>query len=141
MSKHKDSNYNQPNIQYCQYCGKECKNLNSLKQHEIRCKKNPDRIISALEKYSKNPHEAWNKGLTKETDIRIELASEKASKTLKGRPGHPHTEEFKEKQRQNALKRGLGGFNMRRGIFYNGIKLDSSYEVILAEDLDKNNII
>lgn len=30
----------------CKYCNKECKNLNSLKQHEIRCKNNPNRILS-----------------------------------------------------------------------------------------------
>ena len=30
----------------CKYCGKECKNKNSLAQHEIRCKENPNRIIS-----------------------------------------------------------------------------------------------
>lgn len=30
----------------CQYCNKECKNLNSLRQHEIRCKLNPNRIIN-----------------------------------------------------------------------------------------------
>lgn len=29
----------------CQYCNRECKNKNSLIQHEIRCKSNPDRII------------------------------------------------------------------------------------------------
>ena len=28
----------------CKYCGKECKNKNSLAQHEIRCKQNPNRI-------------------------------------------------------------------------------------------------
>ena len=28
----------------CKYCGKECKNKNSLIQHEIRCKENPERI-------------------------------------------------------------------------------------------------
>lgn len=27
----------------CQYCGKQCKNLNSLKQHECRCPKNKNR--------------------------------------------------------------------------------------------------
>ena len=30
----------------CQYCGKECKNNNSLVQHEIRCNKNENHIIS-----------------------------------------------------------------------------------------------
>ena len=29
----------------CKYCGKECKNQNSLSQHEIRCKENPNHII------------------------------------------------------------------------------------------------
>lgn len=28
----------------CKYCGRECKNKNSLAQHEIRCKENPNRI-------------------------------------------------------------------------------------------------
>ena len=28
----------------CKYCGRECKNKNSLTQHEIRCKSNPDHI-------------------------------------------------------------------------------------------------
>jgi hypothetical protein len=29
----------------CQYCNKLCKNANSLRQHEIRCKNNPDKIF------------------------------------------------------------------------------------------------
>lgn len=28
----------------CKYCGRKCKNLNSLRQHEIRCKENPNKI-------------------------------------------------------------------------------------------------
>ena len=28
----------------CKFCGKECKNKNSLTQHEIRCKENPNRL-------------------------------------------------------------------------------------------------
>ena len=34
----------------CNYCGKVCKNNNSLRQHEIRCKMNPSKIVSY------NPH-------------------------------------------------------------------------------------
>ena len=33
---------------YCRYCGKQCKNLNSLKQHECRCKLNPNKIKDTL---------------------------------------------------------------------------------------------
>lgn len=29
---------------YCKFCGKQCKNKNSLAQHECRCKNNPNRI-------------------------------------------------------------------------------------------------
>lgn len=29
---------------YCEFCLKECKNKNSLKQHEVRCKSNPNKI-------------------------------------------------------------------------------------------------
>ena len=29
----------------CKYCGRICKNKNSLVQHEVRCKSNPDHII------------------------------------------------------------------------------------------------
>ena len=28
----------------CKYCGRQCKSQNSLTQHEIRCKSNPNRI-------------------------------------------------------------------------------------------------
>ena len=81
---------------------------------------------------------AWNKGLTVETSEIVKRIADKH----KGIhiPGHPHTEEFKQKQRQNALNRGLGGFHMRRGIDYNGTKLDSTYEVEVAKSLDEHNI-
>lgn len=47
-------NFNKLQILYCQYCGKECKNVNSLKQHECRCKQNPNHIISSFIEYNKN---------------------------------------------------------------------------------------
>lgn len=34
----------------------------------------------------------------------------------------------------------FGGWHTSRSIDYNGIKLDSTYEVIFAKDLDSNNI-
>ena len=44
----------------CRYCGKECKNANSLAQHEVRCKENPNRIITAIELYNKSEHKGTN---------------------------------------------------------------------------------
>ena len=42
---------------YCQFCGKHCKNLNSLRQHEVRCKKNPNKIDTS---YVSNIWKAYN---------------------------------------------------------------------------------
>ena len=55
----------------CQFCGKECKNKNSLSNHERMCPKNPNRDKSNLEEYNKNRKLPWNKGLRKEFDDRI----------------------------------------------------------------------
>ena len=54
----------------CKFCGKACKNANSLRNHEHLCKLNPNRQESSWTKFNKE-HEPWNKGLTKETDERV----------------------------------------------------------------------
>ena len=64
----------------CKYCGKECKNKNSLAQHEIRCKENPNKIISPI---CRKGHKSWNKGLTKETDERVKRNGESISNGYK----------------------------------------------------------
>ena len=48
----------------CDYCNKLCKSINSVKQHEIRCKENPNRI--SLE---------YIKGVIRSADIAIEECS------------------------------------------------------------------
>ena len=129
----------------CIYCGKECKNKNSLAQHEIRCKENPNRINTINEGFNSKGRKAWNKGLTKDT-------SEIISKCLlnyrinynKGKYihsyGHKQSDETKKILSDYAKKNGLGGFHFRRGLNYNGVKLDFSFELVLAINLDKNNI-
>lgn len=129
----------------CKYCEKECKNENSLRNHERMCKQNPNRQESAFIAYNKKKITGeitvWNKGLTKETDERLAKAGIKISQSNTGKPGRKHTEEEKAYLREVALKNKFGGFNMRKkGIMYNNTKLDSSYEVLLAQNLDANNI-
>ena len=55
----------------CRYCGKECKNNNSLRNHERLCKENPNRqessFVSHNEKIRSGERIVWNKGKTKET--------------------------------------------------------------------------
>lgn len=63
-------------IEYkCKYCGKICKNDNSLRNHERLCKNNPNRqessFVKHLEKIRSGERTAWNKGLTKD-DERIQ---------------------------------------------------------------------
>lgn len=49
----------------CKYCNKECKNKNSLIQHEIRCKLNPNRIECFENKFG-------NKGnMPKHTNVKL----------------------------------------------------------------------
>lgn len=131
---------------YCSYCNKICRNYNSLTQHEIRCKKNPDKINTYVEGFNmKRSYESqktsWNRGLTKQTDPRIAAASNAISQSMTGRPGHAHTEAEKLHLSEIAKQRGLGGFNMRsKGITYNGIKLDSTYELAVVQSLDQFSI-
>lgn len=132
----------------CQYCGKVCKSRNSLAQHEIRCKQNPNRIMLD----PSNGGGGWNKGLTKETDERVKKGSESLLKTYqngyinprKGKPGtflgKHHTEKTKAKIRQAAIDNDLGGWNYNCDIEYKGIHLDSSYELAVAKSLDENKI-
>ena len=54
----------------CKYCGKECKNANSLRNHERLCKSNPN--------HQKNPMEGvspWNKGYTKHNNDTLLMMS------------------------------------------------------------------
>lgn len=44
----------------CRYCGKECKNDNSLRNHERLCKQNPDRDLTPYER-GHNPLAAVHK--------------------------------------------------------------------------------
>lgn len=86
---------------FCKYCRKEFSNKNSLAQHEIRCKENPNRIKIYVQNGYTKGHIAWNKGLTKETDDRVRKRAETFRKNfLSGKTvikGHKHTEETKQK--------------------------------------------
>ena len=82
----------------CQYCGKECKNKNSLVQHEIRCKYNPNRIISTfMTDYNKirKPTNQYIK--VKEEGRKIIISEETKKKCGESFKGKHHSNETKEK--------------------------------------------
>lgn len=53
----------------CQFCNKNCKNENSLRNHERMCPVNPD--DSYRKKFTTKGRVGWNKGLTKETNASV----------------------------------------------------------------------
>lgn len=62
-------------IEYkCHYCGKICKNANSLRNHERLCKSNPNHQEHTGFKYG------WSKGLSKEISIGLKHISESLKK-------------------------------------------------------------
>lgn len=65
----------------CSFCGKQCKNGNSHRNHERCCPKNPNRNY----KNGMSGKTAWNRGLTKE-DPRVLKGAEKLAQVLKGVP-------------------------------------------------------
>jgi very-short-patch-repair endonuclease len=73
--KHKSYNKLRDDL-FCQFCGKECKNLNSLRNHERLCKLNPNRQESPFVEFNKTREHVWNKGLTKETNATLKRSSE-----------------------------------------------------------------
>lgn len=125
---------------FCKYCGKECKNENSHRNHERLCPKNDNRVYKSHSKSKPS----WNKGLTKETDERIRKSVEtfkqnlKNGKTTPSRKGSSLTKEAKENLSKLAKEKKFGGCRYSKKFEYKGIILESSYELNLAIDLDKN---
>ena len=60
--------------------------------------------------------------------------------TRKNRGTNLHTQDTKNFLSAKAIERGFGGKNYRKTFEYNGVLLESSYELLLAKELDKNNI-
>ena len=70
-------------IEYiCKFCKKQCKNPNSLRNHERLCKENPNHQESSWIKFN-HKRGAWNKGLNKETDERLRKAGQTLSEGYK----------------------------------------------------------
>lgn len=111
----------------CQYCERECENSNSYKQHSVRCKLNPNRIVVVRSPNAgtKKGRVPWNKGKTG-----VQSAWNKG---MVGVKGTPHTDLVKKRLSEVAKTRNLGGYVEGSGRgkkgSYHGIFCDSSWEL------------
>lgn len=99
--------YNEPQDNlFCQFCNKQCKTLNSLKQHEMRCNQNLERIpLNNLavhnEQIKLQQKNVWNKGLNKNINESVKQQSLSlhnvyaSGKLQPYNKGITHSEEFK----------------------------------------------
>lgn len=121
----------------CRYCGRECKNANSLRNHERLCKLNPNYQINPMK--NKIP---WNKG-------RKGGENQYTKAKKEGRPipeynrkptflGRHHTEETKRKISKSISLNNHGG--RCKWYNYNGINLQGTWELAIAKKLDQFSI-
>lgn len=144
----------------CRYCGKECKNQNSLTQHEIRCKFNPNRIkfVSNFEKYNVDLKSGvrckqYTNQYTKAKLLGLpkpEISETTRIKLSKIWLGKHHSNKSKSKTsitmqrvvREKPESYSASNVNGRvKKVEYDGNIFDSSWEVLVAKYLDDNNII
>ena len=145
MANNKNSNFNKLNIQNCKFCGKECKNTNSLKNHQTRCKFNPNvKLIgfssSEWKAYiQSDAYSPWNKGLTKYSDERVKRASINISKSSATHTGRASTFEKEVTRRQrisDSMRKNPKAGGLRHGSgrgkkgWYKGFFCDSTYELV-----------
>ena len=127
----------------CPHCGKEY-TKNGIGNHIWRKHTEEGQKFDPNEGLKNGTRKAWNKGLTKETDERVRKSQETLKRRIENHEivckGHPLSEETKNYLSECAKKRKLGGWYSSKRIEYNGIMLQSTYELEFAKDLDKNNI-
>lgn len=137
----------------CKYCGKECKNQNSLVQHEIRCKQNPNKIdLTYLSNrdYSNFNWNPSNQFIKAKQENKIFIVSDETKYKLGNSwRGKKHSTFEKEKISAGmklAVKKypeSYSSMNVNgrvKKVDYNGILLDGNWEAIVAKYLDDNNI-
>lgn len=132
----------------CCYCGKECKNNNSLCNHERLCSMNLNHQISNLISYIKNSHSPWNKGLTIE-DERVAKNAMHIREHYKQNPnprrGISLPQHIKDKISNTILEKSRKGewhTSLAKNMHYKykGEDLHGSWELEYAKYLDAKKI-
>lgn len=135
----------------CKYCDKECKNDNSLRNHERLCKLNPNRQYTPFSEpnfnkickknyrngYTKAKDEGRIYTISKETSKKISDSSKSRTKEWNKENGKKISKAIQEKVKNNTWHTSLAK-NMHYN--YNGIDLHGKWELNYAKYLDYNNI-
>ena len=141
----------------CQYCKKACKNDNSLRNHERLCKSNPNKqsLVSNFIQYNQKRKELGIKGSNQYTKAKelglpkITISEETRLKLSQSSKGRKYSDELKRKHSEamkKAVEKHPDSYTKNnvvgrvRNIEYKGIKLKGSWEVLVAQWLDYNNI-
>jgi hypothetical protein len=143
----------------CKHCNKNCKNKNSLTQHEIRCKENPEavKVVSNFTAYNekiKNGEirKEFSNQFTKAKKLGLPkpiFSEESRNKISLGWKGKKHTIESIEKLkssmqrvvREKPESYSASNVNGRsKKILYNGSWMDSKWEFEFAKWCDDNKI-
>lgn len=141
----------------CKYCGKVCKNENSLRNHERLCKENPNRQIlkSNFIEWNKKRKELNIKGenhFTKAERLGLDkpIVSEETKEKIRNSMCGRHLTEEHKRNISNGMKNAVRKYpdsysscniNGRVKIYeYNGVRLNGKWEVYFAEFLDYFNI-
>ena len=125
----------------CKFCGKECKNSNSLKNHEIRCKKNPNKIKSGFEDYNKDKTKKHSNRYikAKEEGRIINISDETRRKISETSKNRRHSEETKKKI-SNSYKKFLENNPSKIGWIMNHSSKMSYAEKYFKEVFENENI-
>lgn len=128
----------------CSFCGAtHFQTSNSLKNHECRCKGNPDRIVTAVGNRKGVP--SWNSGLTGDPRCKIsESNAENLRSVALSRTPEWHKENGKRISAtvNKKVEDGLWHTSLVRNmhIEYNGVDLHGSWELAYAKYLDSQLI-
>jgi hypothetical protein len=139
------------NMFICKYCDKECKNSNSLRNHERLCKNNPNRQFTPFhcQKFQNSSSKRGNQ-YTKAKKLGLDIPQisdstrEKLKKAYSSRTSEWHKENGKKISEtiNKKVKEGTWHTSLAKHmhIEYNGIDLHGSWELAYAKYLDANNI-
>jgi hypothetical protein len=138
----------------CIHCGMARKNLNSLRQHQVRCTSNPNGVLvkktiwtdelrlkqsKKMKECNTNAQRVYTDEQRKQMSERFKISNKKFYSDPKNRK--KHSEIMKQVVRNNSESYSASNVSGRVKIFeYNGFKLKGRWELLVAEWLDKNNI-